>query len=131
MLHTPVLLDEVLQFLNPQPNGRFIDSTLGAGGHARAILEKTAPSGVVLALDQDETAILEARRQLESFGLRLVVVKSNFRHIGTIADQYGFAEADGVLADIGMSSMMLDDAARGFSFMREGSLTCGWISSRN
>src|SRR6476660_327564 len=77
MAHTPVLLDEVLEFLSPQPNGRFIDATLGAGGHAQVILEKTAPSGVVLALDQDETAVLEARRKLESFGSRLVIVKAN------------------------------------------------------
>jgi 16S rRNA (cytosine1402-N4)-methyltransferase len=122
MAHTPVLLDEVLQFLNPQPNGRFIDSTLGGGGHAQAILEKTAPEGTVLALDQDETAIAEARRRLESFGSRLVIVKSNFRHIEKVAGEHGFIAADGVLADIGVSSMMLDDASRGFSFMREGRL---------
>src|SRR6185436_5160347 len=78
MAHTPVLLDEVLQFLNPQPNGRFIDSTLGAGGHTQAILEKTVPSGSVLALDQDEMAIAAARQKLESFGSRLVIVKANF-----------------------------------------------------
>jgi 16S rRNA (cytosine1402-N4)-methyltransferase len=120
--HIPVLLDEVLHYLQPQPGGRFIDSTLGGGGHAQAILEKTAPDGRVLALDQDAAAIALAQRSLESFGSRLVIVKSNFRRIGTIAEEQGFTGADGVLADIGVSSMMLDDASRGFSFLREGKL---------
>jgi 16S rRNA (cytosine1402-N4)-methyltransferase len=122
LTHTPVLLEEVLQFLNPQPGGRFIDATLGAGGHTRALLEKTSPDGRVLGIDQDESAIERVRHDLESFGSRLVLVKSNFRNIATIAPESGFAGADGVLADIGLSSMMVDDASRGFSFMREGPL---------
>ena len=120
--HTPVLLTEVLQFLDPQSGGKFIDATLGAGGHTRAILDRTAPEGRVLAFDQDELAIELARASLQSFGSRLETAKSNFRNIAAIAEERGFAGADGVLADIGVSSMMLDDAARGFSFMREGPL---------
>ena len=120
--HTPVLLTEVLQFLDPQSGGNFIDATLGAGGHTRAILDRTAPEGRVLALDQDESAIELARASLQSFGSRLETAKSNFRNIAAIAEERGFAGADGVLADIGVSSMMLDDAARGFSFLREGPL---------
>src|SRR5688572_6925594 len=120
--HIPVLLDEVLQFLDPQPGGKFIDATLGGGGHTRAILERTSPDGLVLALDHDEVAIAGAAQSLQSFGSRLEIVKSNFRSIGSIAPQRGFANADGVLADVGVSSMMVDDPSRGFSFMREGPL---------
>jgi len=120
--HTPVLLTEVLQFLDPQSGGNFIDATLGAGGHTRAILDRTAPEGRVLALDQDESAIELARASLQSYGSRLETAKSNFRNVAAIAEERGFAGADGVLADIGVSSMMLDDAARGFSFLREGPL---------
>ncbi len=120
--HTPVLIDEVLRFLNPQPGGRFIDATLGAGGHTQAILDRTSPDGRVLAVDQDEQAIQLAQQSLQTFGPRLEIVKSNFREITNIAQPRGFSAVDGVLADIGVSSMMLDDASRGFSFMREGAL---------
>ena len=121
-MHTPVLLDEVIQFLNPQPGGRFIDATLGAAGHTRAILERTAPDGVVLGIDQDESALAAARVTLEAFGSRIVFVHSNFRDIADIAAGHGFTGIDGVLADIGISSMMVDDPSRGFSFMHEGPL---------
>src|SRR5437868_14821443 len=79
--HTPVLLDEVLQFLEPGPGGRFIDATLGAGGHSRAILERTAPGGLLLAIDQDEPALAQARQDLASFGARVLFAHSNFREI--------------------------------------------------
>jgi 16S rRNA (cytosine1402-N4)-methyltransferase len=120
--HIPVLLDEVIQFLAPKPGGRFIDATAGAGGHTRAILAQTSPGGRVLAIDQDESALSNAKATLESFGSRIVFVHSNFRNLRTIAEANGFMDSDGVLADIGISSMMVDDAARGFSFMREGPL---------
>src|SRR5206468_3666211 len=99
-----------------------IDATLGAGGHTRAILERSTPDGKVLAIDQDESALAGASETLASFGSRLAVVHSSFKDIGRIAAENGFLEADGVLADIGISSMMVDDPSRGFSFMREGPL---------
>jgi 16S rRNA (cytosine1402-N4)-methyltransferase len=120
--HTPVLLDEVKRFLEPRPAGRFIDATLGAGGHTRMLLEQTAPDGRVLAIDQDESALRGALEALESFGSRLVTAHSNFRDVASVAEEYGFVGADGILADIGISSMMVDDPSRGFSFMREGPL---------
>src|SRR4051812_127909 len=120
--HTPVLLEETMQFLEPMPGKRFIDATLGAGGHTRALLEKTAPDGKVLAIDQDELAIAGARETLEAFGSRVMFVHSNFRNIDSIATAHDFLQCDGVLADIGISSMMVDDSSRGFSFMREGPL---------
>jgi len=120
--HIPVLLDEVLQYLNPQPDGRYIDATFGAGGHTRELLERSSPGGRVLAIDRDESAIEQGRTGLQSFGSRLVFAKANFRDIAVVAPENGFADPDGVLADIGVSSMMLDDAERGFSFMRDGPL---------
>ena len=120
--HIPVLLDEVIQFLDPKPGGRFIDATLGAGGHTHAILERSAPDGKVLAIDQDESALSNAKATLESFGSRIVFEHSSFRAVRAIAEANGFASCDGVLADIGISSMMVDDPSRGFSFMREGPL---------
>ena len=120
--HIPVLLQEVMEYLNPQPGGRFIDATFGAGGHTRELLERTAPGGRILAIDQDETAIEQGRSELQSYGSRIEFAKANFREIAAIAPESGFAGADGILADIGVSSMMLDDPLRGFSFMREGPL---------
>src|SRR5262245_1362127 len=120
--HTPVMLDEVMQFLNPQPGGRFVDATLGGGGHTRALLERTEPGGRVLAIDQDASAAAAASRMLASFGSRVMIVHSNFRDIAPIAAEHDFTECDGVLADLGVSSMMVDDPSRGFSFMREGPL---------
>src|SRR5262245_42744583 len=120
--HTPVLLSEVLRFLEPKPGGRFIDATLGAGGHTRMLLEQTAPDGRVLAIDQDKSALKNAVEALESFGSRLVTAHSNFKNIASVAEECGFLGVDGILADIGISSMMVDDPSRGFSFMREGPL---------
>src|SRR3989442_10198492 len=122
LLHTQVLLAEVIQFLQPGPRSRFIDATVGAGGHSRAILERTAPEGKLLAIDQDESALEKAKDELASFGSRVVFVHSNFREVALVAAEHGFSECDGVLADIGISSMMVDDPSRGFSFMREGPL---------
>lgn len=120
--HQAVLLNEVLSYLDPQPGRRYIDATFGAGGHTRALLERTAPGGSVLALDLDEAALERGRQELESFGSRLVLEKANFKDIASVAQAHEFTEVDGVLADIGVSSMMIDDPERGFSFMHEGPL---------
>jgi len=120
--HIPVLLDEVIQLLEPKPGSRFIDATLGAAGHARVLLERTAPDGRVLGIDQDESALANAKQALQSFGSQVIFVHANFRRVAAVAAQQGFLECDGVLADIGISSMMVDDPSRGFSFMREGPL---------
>jgi len=120
--HIPVLLDEVIQLLEPKPGSRFIDATLGAAGHTRVLLERTAPDGRVLGIDQDESALANSKQALQSFGSQVIFIHANFRKVAAVAAQQGFLECDGVLADIGISSMMVDDASRGFSFMREGPL---------
>ena len=120
--HTPALLEEVLHFLNPQSGGHFIDATVGAGGHAAAILERTAPDGRVLAIDQDAEALGVARETLAAHESRTVFVQANFGKIDDVVRSVGFPRADGVLADLGVSSMMLDQVDRGFSFQSDGPL---------
>src|SRR6185369_13618480 len=110
--HQAVLLNEVLSYLDPQPGRRYIDATFGGGGHTRALLERTAPGGSVLGLDLDEKALEQGRQAFpdgESSGSRVVLEKANFKDIASVAPAHGFTEVDGILADIGVSSMMLDD----------------------
>ena len=120
--HRAVLLNEALGYLDPQPGRRFIDATFGAGGHTQALLERSAPDGAVLALDLDDAALDAGLSLVDRYPGRLILAKANFRNILPAAQQFGFLNGDGILADIGVSSMMLDDADRGFSFMREGPL---------
>lgn len=121
-MHTPVLVDEVLQFLHPEPNQRFIDATVGAGGHATAILDRTSPEGRLLAIDQDREALELSKQLLERFAPRVRFVHANFSAIGEVALKEGFEGVDGIVADLGVSSMMFDDAERGFSIRLEGPL---------
>ncbi|HEX4744403.1 MAG TPA: 16S rRNA (cytosine(1402)-N(4))-methyltransferase RsmH [Candidatus Limnocylindria bacterium] len=120
--HEPVLLAEVLAELHPVEGGRFLDGTVGAGGHAAAILERTAPSGRLLGLDRDPAALAIARRELERFGGRALVVEGNFAVCDELARAHGFADLDGVLFDLGLSSIQLADEGRGFSFRSTGPL---------
>jgi len=120
--HEPVLLAEVLAQLAPAEGGRFLDGTVGAGGHAAAILERTAPSGRLLGLDRDPAALEIARGELERFGDRAILVRSNFALCDRVAGEHGFEALDGVLLDLGLSSIQLADDARGFSFRSSGPL---------
>ena len=120
--HIPVLYAEVLAHLDPQPGGRYIDGTLGAGGHAVGILEAGAPDGVLLGLDADAETLAATRTRLARFGARAVLVHTNFAAMAEVAAAHGFVAVDGILLDLGLSSMDVDDAARGFSFMRDGPL---------
>src|SRR5687768_16417210 len=121
-LHEPVLLAEVLAQLDPREGGRFLDGTVGAGGHAEAILERTGPSGRLLGLDVDPAALAEARRVLARFGDRAILVRSNFALLDVVARDNGLAPLDGILLDLGLSSLPLEDERRGFSFRAEGPL---------
>jgi 16S rRNA (cytosine1402-N4)-methyltransferase len=120
--HSPVLLREVLAYLQPHPGGRYIDGTLGAGGHAEAILEQSAPDGRLLGFDRDPSALEFAARRLAPFGKRFTAAERSFGDIGIVASELGFTEVDGILLDLGLSSRQLEDAERGFSFLKEGPL---------
>ncbi|HEX7101481.1 MAG TPA: 16S rRNA (cytosine(1402)-N(4))-methyltransferase RsmH [Nitrolancea sp.] len=114
--HAPVLLNEALNFLKPHRSGRYIDATFGGGGHTRAILERSAPDGQLLALDADPEAIKRAERLAEQFPVRLQTAQGNFRDIARLAAEYRFSNVDGILMDLGLSSFQLDQPERGFSF---------------
>lgn len=120
--HIPVLYDEVLAGLQVQPGGRYIDATVGAGGHAAGILEASAPDGQLLGLDADPEAVAYARERLRGFGQRAAFWVGNFRHLGTVARALDFTNVDGILMDLGLSSRQLQDAMRGFAFGQEGPL---------
>jgi 16S rRNA (cytosine1402-N4)-methyltransferase len=122
MPHKPVLYQEVLRYLQPHSGGRYLDGTLGAGGHTAGILALSAPDGRVLALDRDPDAITFARQNLAEYGDRVVSLNANFADMDRLAPANGFDKFDGILLDLGLSSRQLDDAERGFSFMKEGPL---------
>ncbi|MFH1690625.1 MAG: 16S rRNA (cytosine(1402)-N(4))-methyltransferase RsmH [Candidatus Eisenbacteria bacterium] len=117
--HLPVMAAEVVEFLVTRTNGGYVDCTVGAGGHARFILSN-APEGKLLGLDLDTVALAKARTELVVFGERAELVKGNFSDLASIADEHGFHGVDGVLFDLGLSSMQLDDPSRGFSYQSEG-----------
>lgn len=120
--HIPVMYQEILDYLQPQPGGSYIDGTLGAGGHAAGLLRASAPDGRVLGLDRDEDAISFAREQLAEFGQRVTFVQATFAEMDEIAPPHGFAAVDAILLDLGLSSRQLEDAGRGFSFRGDGPL---------
>ena len=119
--HTPVLVEEVLQWLDVKPSGIYVDATLGAGGHSAAIAQRLT-SGKLISLDQDERALALARENLKPWKDRVTLVKSAFSRIAEVAQELGIPKVDGVLADLGVSSMQLDQSARGFSFREAGPL---------
>ena len=119
--HTPVLLEEVLQWLEIKPDGIYVDATLGAGGHSAAIAQRLV-SGKLISLDQDERALELARENLKPWKDRVTLVKSPFSTIAEVVQELGIPKVDGVLADLGVSSMQLDQSARGFSFREAGPL---------
>ncbi|MCA9873282.1 MAG: 16S rRNA (cytosine(1402)-N(4))-methyltransferase RsmH [Anaerolineales bacterium] len=120
--HTPVLYQEVLDLLRPQAHGRYLDGTLGAGGHTAGILMASAPDGLVLGFDRDPEAVAFARQQLAEFGSRVTFVNDSYAHMAQVAPKLGFEQVDGVLLDLGLSSRQLDDNERGFSFRQTGPL---------
>lgn len=120
--HLPVLRDEVIDLLNIRPGGRYVDGTLGLGGHAEAILEKVGPSGKLLGLDVDPENLRRAQDRLQPHGDQTITRQVNFRGLQEVLADVGWDEVDGVLADLGVSSPQLDSPERGFSFLREGPL---------
>jgi 16S rRNA (cytosine1402-N4)-methyltransferase len=120
--HVPVLLDEVLTWLAPRPSGRYCDATLGLGGHARAVLERSAPDGRLVGIDRDPAALEAARSALEPFGDRVTLVHARFSQAREVLERLGMVPVDGFLIDLGVSSPQLDRPERGFSFRNDGPL---------
>jgi len=121
-IHTSVLLSECLQYLAPVAGGVYVDGTLGLGGHSEAILKASAPDGRVIAFEWDENALRPALKRLERFGERLTVVRRNFAELAVGLSELGVERIDGLLIDIGVSSLQLDMGERGFSFQRDENL---------
>jgi len=119
--HTPVMLEEVLEWLRIRSDGTYVDATLGAGGHSEAIAERL-DSGRLISLDRDAQALRIAQERLRRFGSKVNCVLSPFSRIAEAVHELGIPKVDGVLADLGVSSMQLDQAARGFSFREAGPL---------
>ena len=119
MAHIPVLLNAVLEYFNPQPNQNFIDATVGDGGHAKAILEKTAPNGKLIAIDRDIESIIRAKSNLRDFGNRVLFTNDSFGNILKIAEENGINNIGGILFDFGMSTNQLENSGRGFSFQKD------------
>ena len=124
--HIPVLLEEALKYLQPRPGGRYIDGTIGGGGHTEAILERSAPDGRVLGIDTDAGALERVGKRLSSMveQRRLALVRGKFAELARIVqDEADFVSpADGILLDLGFSSYQMDDPRRGFSFSVDGPL---------
>ncbi len=118
-IHCSVLPAETLEFLAPHSDGVYVDGTLGLGGHSEAILKQSSPNGRVIGFDWDEAAIEKSRERLKPFGDRLTIIRRNFSEIAEGLAELGIDKVDGILIDIGLSSLQLDMGARGFSFQRD------------
>lgn len=118
--HQSVMLDEVLTLLAPTAGGVYCDCTLGAGGHAEAILSACGPDGRVIGVDRDASALAMASERLARFGDRFLPIHGRFGELPSLLAAHGVPPLSGIIADLGVSSMQLDQAERGFSFMRRG-----------
>jgi 16S rRNA (cytosine1402-N4)-methyltransferase len=120
--HTPVLLSEALRALAVQPGGRYIDCTVGAGGHAAAILDHSSPGGQLLGIDADPAAIEAARERLQHYKESALLVNDNFVNLQAICIKYDFFPVHGIIFDLGLSSLQLNGGGRGFSFQTDAPL---------
>ncbi len=129
-IHQSVLLTETLEYLSPRPGGVYMDGTMGLGGHTLALLEASAPDGKVIAFEWDENATRFARKRLSGYLDRLVIIRRNFAEIEDGLHEAGVTLLDGLLIDIGLSSLQLDMGGRGFSFQRDEPLDMRMDSRR-
>ncbi len=121
-IHKPVLLQETIEALQAQPRKRYIDCTLGCGGHAQAILEEIQPGGKLLGIDTDPEATRVARVRLANHAESTIIVDDNFVNLETICKENNFLPVQGILFDLGISSAQIEKAGRGFSFQQDGPL---------
>lgn len=120
--HIPVLVEEVISLLGCAPHRIYVDATLGGGGHALEILKRTEPDGKLIGIEWDEEAIAEARKVLGPFGERVRIFRENFAHLSRLLREIGTESVDGILLDLGLSSIQLEGQERGFSFRGESPL---------
>ena len=120
--HIPVLVEEVMNLLRCEAHKTYIDATLGGGGHALEVLKRTSPDGIVIGIDWDEEAIAEARGALVTFGDRIKILRENFVRLPDLLEALNISEVDGILLDLGLSSLQLEKKERGFSLKGEGPL---------
>lgn len=120
--HIPVLLKEVIYHLQPEPKKLFVDGTVGQGGHAEAITSSILPGGRLLAIDRDAINLGIAKKRLERFGKAIVYVHDSFANIKNIVSKHRFTPIQGIILDLGFSSLHIEDAERGFSFLKAGPL---------
>ena len=120
--HTPVLLEETIEALAIQPGGRYIDCTLGGGGHAVTILDRSSPGGQLLGIDADPEAIKVAKARLEAYSKSTLLINQNFVNLRDICIKYHFFPVHGILFDLGLSSLQLNGNGRGFSFQHDAPL---------
>jgi len=135
--HVPVLLNEVVEYLNPKPNQRFIDGTVGQGGHAEVILTRILPvvppfktNSCLLAIDRDFANLAISRERLSPFGDSVVFVHDSYGNVMKHAKANQFTEVDGILLDLGFASVHVDDPIRGFSFRGDGPLDMRYDTSQ-
>jgi 16S rRNA (cytosine1402-N4)-methyltransferase len=120
--HEPVMLAEVLEFLDPVPGGTYVDCTLGGAGHSAGILEKTGGRCRLVGMDQDVNALEAASRRLAAYGDRVQLVRANFRELARVLERLGIVNVQGLLYDLGVSSPQLDTPARGFAYQHDAPL---------
>ncbi|ACK62984.1 MULTISPECIES: 16S rRNA (cytosine(1402)-N(4))-methyltransferase RsmH [Bacillus] len=120
--HVTVLLKETVDGLNIKPDGTYVDCTLGGGGHSSYLLSQLTEGGKLIAFDQDEIAIQNAKEKFSSYGEQFITVKSNFRYLAEKLQEIGITEVDGILFDLGVSSPQLDTPERGFSYHHDAPL---------
>ena len=130
LIHTPVLLHEAVDLLAPKPGGVYVDGTLGAGGHAAEILERSSPDSVLIGMDQDADAVDRCKKNLARFGGRVIIRQANYRDLPEVLSTLGYDAVDGVLLDLGISWFHLKTPERGFSFMLDGPLDMRMDMSR-
>lgn len=120
--HIPVLLNEVIETIDPKPGENLVDGTVGGGGHAEAILEKTSPDGKLLGIDLDGEAMIASKRRLEKYSERIILAKRNFIDFSEIKKEYDFHPIDIFFLDLGISSQQLNNEALGISFLKKAPL---------
>ncbi len=120
--HIPVMLEEAIDELRVQPGGRYVDCTLGAGGHAASILSRSQPGGQLLGIDADPTAVQNLKTRMERYGDSVLLINDNFSNLESICYRYDFLPVHGILFDLGLASFQVDNAERGFSFQKDAPL---------